>query len=272
MTKSGSSIKLEYKQQTSRNTNNDSNQRQNSDLMYKTQSISATFESCLHTSTSFCDGGSKKMSEMQGAMNNSDSGDNLELYNNSPQQYRKFSCYNSNPTTCSPDILSSKMFVELDLVASVQNASSTVESSPKIIKEPATMTYPMIVVTSDDYGANSLPEKKLVQSSASTIVERTQPDGHEKCVIVATELKESLPSNSTSTTSTSDNLDGMLDRISHDLDYLLNGKEEMIEATTTATIRRARATSRLGIIHQIEEEDDDSVAEANAQNIANTNC
>lgn len=257
MTKSGSSIKLEYKQQSSKNSNNDpsSNQRHNNDLLYKTQSISATFESCLHTSTSFCDGSSKKLNEIQGAAkNSSDSGDNLELYNTSPQQYRKFSCYNSNPTTCSPDILSSKMFVELDLVASVQNAATTIESSPKLVKETTPVAYPMIIVTPDEFAATTTVQD-VKKPLPAVVVERTQPDGHEKAANVTNEVKETQPSSS------SDNLDGMLDRISHDLDYLLNGKEQ----PTTATIRRSRTPSCLGVIHQIDEEDDDSVNEA-------TNC
>lgn len=120
-------------------------------------------------------------------------GKDLEDYSSSPKSFRR----------THPDILSTKVCVELDLVA----------SSMKAAQDYTTFSYapPRITITPDEAIARILEDP-------STKSERQQPEGRERMATkeVLTEDVEARPN------VINDKLDGMLDSISHDLDYLLN--------------------------------------------------
>ncbi|CAG9764098.1 unnamed protein product [Ceutorhynchus assimilis] len=214
----------------------------------KTQSISNAFESCLQSSSSFCDISVKETSSFRKDKNLPVQ----ESYNNSPPTNRPINC--SSVFSQSPDILTTKTCVGLDLVASSMCVTlSKIESSgePSPLKsflkkdkrptEPKTvriMFPPQVIITTDD---NISKTTEVENDSMQT--ERTQPDGHtdistnlEMCTDVQQET--SPVSNGHHVTFKEDNLDGVLNSISQDLDYLLNRSNESESAMGTTTLAR----------------------------------
>lgn len=225
----------------------------------KSQSITATFESCLHTSTSFCDSHKEGSSTPRREKTQPP----LEHYSSSPQTFRKY----PNISTCShsPDILATKVCVELDLVASSLQSSKlhpiTTNEPPRRIIYP-----PKVVITPDDAIAKILETEAVV---VQTERERTQPDGHDESITVEKTVKtldegiktieeeeEEVATASTPSENievSSDKLDGMLDSICHDLDYLLNRSDE-VEAVSTSSLRRVSKPPGASVKHRIPEE------------------
>ncbi|XP_023311270.1 LOW QUALITY PROTEIN: uncharacterized protein LOC108910229 [Anoplophora glabripennis] len=222
----------------------------------KSQSITATFESCLHTSTSFCDSHKEGTSTPR----RDKSQPPLEHYSSSPQTFRKY----PNVTACShsPDILATKVCVELDLVASSLQSSGKLH--PIATNEPPRrIVYPpKVVITPDDAIAKILESETVVVQSDH---ERTQPDGHDESVTVEKAVKtldegiktieEEGDEEATTVTppGNGDKLDGMLDSICHDLDYLLNRSGE-VEAVATSSLRRVSKPPGASVKHRIPEE------------------
>ncbi|KAJ8964500.1 hypothetical protein NQ314_004788, partial [Rhamnusium bicolor] len=218
----------------------------------KSQSITATFESCLHTSTSFCDSHNEATREKTQPP--------LEHYNSSPQTFRK---YPNLPTTCShsPDILASKVCVELDLVASSLQSSNKLH--PIALSEPPRRIIypPKVIITPDDAIAKILETETVVVQPER---ERTQPDGHDESITVEKTIKtleeniksieEVVPEASSSTTASGDKLDGMLDSICHDLDFLLNRSDEVDSGIPNSTLRRVSKPPGASVKHKIPEE------------------
>ncbi|GLV32325.1 uncharacterized protein CBL_00964 [Carabus blaptoides fortunei] len=190
-----------------------------------------------------------------------------------------------------PDILTTRVCVELGLVPSVNpgvEANILVEA-PSIVMcnvevEPgALIDLPQSETTSlpsprcnggvskdlDDNCAEtkSSSSPPLIAVELDDIQERKQPDGREKSCQM-----NDIPSGS------DDNLDGMLDRISLDLDYLLNRTIPEIHITPATLPVHVRKTSKLpasSVRGQIKEEDEqvDSAEENDsAMGIAKTAC
>lgn len=193
-----------------------------------------------------------------------------------------------------PDILTTRVCVELGLVPSVKpgvEANILVEA-PSIVMcnvevEPGSLVElphnesrcngGMSKDLDDTCTADSVDSKNSPPPSAAVevepddiqIQERKQPEGREKTCQMA-EVSAS----------TDDNLDGMLDRISLDLDYLLNRTIPEIHITPATLPMHVRKTSKLpasSVRGQIKEEDEQQVdsAEENddcAMGIAKTAC
>ncbi|XP_063921163.1 uncharacterized protein LOC135135989 isoform X2 [Zophobas morio] len=152
--------------------------------------------------------------------------DAIERYNRSPQLYRKNVPFkiedDSERLRCrSPDIIASKICTELDLVAS--HAPSIVITPEETITQ--ILTTPQVA---DDWS------------------KRTQPDGKE-IATVSDKVAEGA-------TAPGDKLDGMLDRISHDLDYLLNRGDDQDVCAGPST----RKLSKIGATNVIEEENEET--------------
>ena len=152
--------------------------------------------------------------------------DAIERYNRSPQLYRKNVPFkiedDSERLRCrSPDIIASKICTELDLVAS--HAPSIVITPEETITQ--ILTTPQVA---DDWS------------------KRTQPDGKE-IATVSDKVEEGA-------TAPGDKLDGMLDRISHDLDYLLNRGDDQDVCAGPST----RKLSKIGATNVIEEENEET--------------
>ncbi|KAJ8918647.1 hypothetical protein NQ315_013153 [Exocentrus adspersus] len=232
----------------------------------KSQSITATFESCLHTSTSFCD----SHKEPGPTSYKEKPQPSLEHYNSSPQTFRK---YPNVANTCShsPDILATKVCVELDLVASSLQSTNKIHHMAAN-EPPRRIIYPpKVVITPDDAIAKILESETVVMQSDN---ERTQPDGHDEIFAVEKTVKtldedigtikeeeeeeeeeeDAAPCNTSGDPEVGgDKLDGMLDSICHDLDYLLNRKDE-IETVSTSTLRRVSKPPGANVKHRIPEE------------------
>ncbi|KAG5873811.1 hypothetical protein JTB14_038077, partial [Gonioctena quinquepunctata] len=232
-------------------------------LISKSQGIAATFESCMKTTSSFCDSQVDISSTSKGTPH-----PQLEFYNNSPQNCRNYTGISS------PDILSSKVCVELDLVASSLRSSNRGPCLPlRSHKE-----FPIEVT----------PEKAIAGILETEIVdhhpgprnchlyrERTQPDGHDGGIIAETTLetveeeietdtvvctddhsassvvfkKESEKGRETVSVVQSDKLDGMLDSISQDLEYLLN----RTDVPPTSSVKRVPASPKHVVLLEIDD-------------------
>lgn len=190
----------------------------------------------------------------------------------------------------SPDILSNKVFVELDLVAS--SLHGTNKFGAALNMEPARHTAfpPKVIITPDDAIAKILESETVILPSellrADSDRERTKPDGHEEHIgsempleplqeeeeedidsedldkqksIVSSKKKQSVlklsdePVPSLSKLS-DEKLDSVLDSISHDLDYLLNRSVEVEESAQTPTLRRVSKPPGASVKHKIPEE------------------
>lgn len=227
----------------------------------KSQSITATFESCLHTSTSFCDSHKEATSTPRREKTQPP----LEHYSSSPQTFRKYPNIN-NTCSHSPDILATKVCVELDLVASSLQSSNKLH--PMTTNEPPRRIIypPKVVITPDDAIAKILETETVVVQSDH---ERTQPDGHDESITVEKTVKTldegiktieeedeeeaTVPAPSESPEVSGDKLDGMLDSICHDLDYLLNRSDE-VDTVSTSTLRRVSKPPGASVKHRIPEE------------------
>lgn len=226
----------------------------------KSQSITATFESCLHTSTSFCDSHKEVVSTPRRTKQQP----SLEHYSSSPQTFRKYPNISSTYSH-SPDILATKMCVELDLVASSLESSNKLYPPIMNNEPPRRIIYPpKVIITPDDAIAKILETEMVVEQSNH---ERTQPDGHDEDITIEKTVKaldegiktieenkeavRSPPDNNTEVSG--DKLDGMLDSICHDLDYLLNRSDE-VDPVSTSTLRRVSKPPGASVKHRIPEE------------------
>ncbi|XP_050505456.1 uncharacterized protein LOC114338937 [Diabrotica virgifera virgifera] len=214
-------------------------------IVGKSQSIAATFESCLHNMPN-CDSRLDVAATSQRYKQQA----SLEYYNSSPQSFRK---YSGAATICSPDILANKVCVELDLVASsLQRQPSR---SSKVSSTAPSISPDEAIAQILDY---SKDPPLSVPPAEGSYKERTQPDGHDESIIcekalstveevsetemdspevsekpspVNSDIKILVQSASVCESVKSDNLDGMLDSISQDLDYLLNKSDEVAITT-----------------------------------------
>lgn len=156
-------------------------------------------------------------------------GKTLECYFNSPKHYTKtFLNEPSSVLPQSPDILSQKACVEMDLIASfIKPAHSEVKPAKETSEIRLDRRVDLAVVTPDE-AIEKLLENPSLRSSE---LERLQPEGKEKPASNVESLgSEPKPSD--------DNLDGVLSSISHDLDFLLNRTPE-IEAESSSAVTRA---------------------------------
>lgn len=199
----------------------------------------------------------------------------LESYNSSPQNFRKPPNF-ANICTQSPDILSNKVYVELDLVAS--SMQSTTNRKPAVNAESARRVNfpPKVIITPDDAIAKILESETVIIAPENVLLksenERTQPDGHDDCVtteVILEPVKEeeeqltisevvptvsAIVDEEIRPTLSDDNLDGMLDSISHDLDYLLNRSEDVENLVQTSSLRRVSKPPGASVKNKIPEE------------------
>nr|XP_023024388.1 uncharacterized protein LOC111512485 [Leptinotarsa decemlineata] len=261
-------------------------------LTSKSQSIAATFESCLNTTTSFCDSQVDISSTSRSIQQPS-----VELYPNSPQIYRNPPCVSK---ACSPDILSNKVCVELDLVASSLKTTNKIPGVSSTQPTRHNVPAPIVVPTPDEAIATILETEIITFRPLHQYHVRTQPDGHDGCILAETTLEtveevnevepdtpictvnvQPLPSvsvqppdsvqpsvsvvlpidishssvsfdvESTSgdepSSARSDKLDGMLDSISQDLEYLLN----KTDVVPSSTLKRAPKSPKHDISQEI---------------------
>lgn len=214
------------------------------------QGATTAFDAYPHE-TSFCE--KRVFSRDDGT------GKTIENYRSSPKQFRHFQQ--------SPDILSAKVCVELDLVASSVRAIKP-DASPSIEK---TIPLPAITITPDEAIAKLLDDP----STKSDSIERQQPEGREK--IPAGELPLQIPTTSEALED-DDKLEGMLDRISHDLDYLLNRSGEIdpepsVPIPSMGSFRKISKPPAPSIIEEIREETEDEVKIPEAiTEVLRTNC
>lgn len=163
---------------------------------------------------------------------------NLEKYSNSPKQYRRqFPEQQSEMRVC----------VELDLVAQTLRPKEQ-QKTPILLCNIAVNSKPTCssFTTFIDDGSKS--------------AERLQPEGREKTVEPTGGGEKKSP----------DSLDGMLDKISHDLDYLLNrNATEYIPPPPPLITPRSR-----GLPEVIQEEDEEEPAKVpdDITEISRTNC
>lgn len=199
-----------------------------------------TFESYQRETTSF--------SEKRNFSREIDKPKAIENYRSSPKQFRPFQQ--------SPDILSTKVCVELDLVASSVRAINP-DASPSIQKTPI---LPAITITPDEAIAKLLEDP-------STKTERQQPEGREKASVAEASMLQTTkakPCKTVEEADGEDKLDGMLHSISHDLDYLLNRSADVDAETVPAipsggTFRRISKPPAPSIIEEIQEENEEDV-------------
>ncbi|XP_056648749.1 uncharacterized protein LOC130453163 [Diorhabda sublineata] len=242
-----------------------------SSIVVKSQNIAATFESCLQNNPA-CDSHLDKIV----SSNRLKQPASLEHYNSSPQGSRR---YSASATLCSPDILSNKVCVELDLVASSiqcqpnRNIFST--SIPSLSPDKT-------ITTLLDYHIEAPVPARGTETSYK---ERTQPDGHDDSIICeknlstveevsetetdSPEVSEKLlcpenhkckntSTNSGNTAIKSDNLDGMLDSISQDLEYLLNNSED-VNISSIKSASKGPASLRQGISNVVDDDNQDNI-------------
>lgn len=198
----------------------------------------------------------------------------IESYSSSPQSFRKLPNF-VNTCTQSPDILSNKVYVELDLVAS--SMQSTTNRIPIVnIDSTRRVNFPpKVIITPDDAIAKILESETVIIPPENLLLkaehERTQPDGHDDCVtteVILEPVKEEdevtisevVPTVSAVVDEelrpkiSEDKLDGMLDSISHDLDYLLNRSEDVENLVQTSTLRRVSKPPGASVKNKIPEE------------------
>lgn len=180
----------------------------------------------------------------------------LESYSSSPKHFHH--------SQQSPDILSTKVFVELDLVASSMKAAQ--------MPEPTKLGYPppRITITPDEAIAKILDDP----STKGDAVERQQPEGREKILIKEPGAVEEpcIPSQGV------DKLDGMLDSISQDLDYLLNRTSDVevvpvVPAAACVGYRKISKPPAPSVIEEIQEENEDDAKVPEAiTDVLRTSC
>ncbi|XP_071057708.1 uncharacterized protein [Onthophagus taurus] len=183
-------------------------------------------------------------------------------YANNPQQYMAISSMQAE-VKCfhSPDILGSEKFVELDLVASsFQKNPPTSEIKAEIICIPTKVKLPqnppIITITTED-------------SSKEEDDQRLQPEGQEKAQNAVNETVSG-----DNKIRFGDNLDEMMDKISHDLDYLLNDNELAVQKTLPSIQSMKRVSkSQVCIFEQIKEEPEEEVkVPESITNVSRTDC
>jgi hypothetical protein len=180
--------------------------------------VSGAMESYAHTDAIYC---------AQSSLRN----DAIERYNRSPQLYRKSVPFkiedDSERIRCrSPDIIASKICTELDLVAS---------------------HAPSIIITPEE----SITQILTVPQTGDDWTKRTQQPESKEIATVSDKIELEVASGQTG-----DKLDGMLDRISHDLDYLLNRSDD--QDVCGASVRKIKPAN---VINEdiIEEETEEEV-------------
>lgn len=181
----------------------------------------------------------------------------------------------------SPDILSSQVCSDFDLV---KNAPSTCSSSKENSSSSSTKsstvfqtfyTAPKITVTKEE-GSDKIK------------VERQQPDGVEEKKIIADAplqiniqdgtsgvLKQEKSTETTPPGVSEDNLDAVIESISHDLDYLLNHDSELdLEPAAPVNYGSLRRMSKHPpIIEQVEEEEEEEKKDSEiVTSILRTKC
>lgn len=194
--------------------------------------VSGTMESYANVDAIYC---------AQSSIRN----DNIERYNHSPQLYRKNTSFKGDEVSerigrCrSPDIIATKICTELDLIAS---------------------HAPSIIITPEE------PVTQIVSSNSHVVDDwnkRTQPDGKE--------IQSAKNDVKITSTPSEDNLDGMLDRISHDLDYLLNRSEDQ-DVCTGSLKRMPKTTVSTTLNEEIIEETEEIKVPESITDILRTNC
>ncbi|KAL1490850.1 hypothetical protein ABEB36_011535 [Hypothenemus hampei] len=217
----------------------------------KTQAISNAFESCLQTSSNFCTD-LNSLTDSKSSIRN-------EKNHTTPMDITKtnISCFNAyNNFSQSPDILTA---TNLDLVVAHSICTSTksravqnfevpplLKNEHKPMTEPKTVRIifpPQVIVTPDEDSVQIQCERRIKQLSNG------EGDDDGKHVETLLNKQENLNTITTTTTTTDetrrvtfkgdkDHLDGVLDRISHDLDYLLNRGEDNIESSSSISIKK----------------------------------
>lgn len=228
----------------------------------------------------------------------------LELYNSSPKKYRKSpidaALYSESENMypehwyvrgmpdpvlvkppgqflreCPPDILTTRVCVELGYVPTTNSTEASilveapsivlcnVDIEPCQIVEIANSTLPKIEPSKNRRVEISENVEIIeLQEDTELEMERKQPEGREKSH-VSEEIED-------------DNLDGMLDRISHDLDYLLNRTNDVPEIQITpAPSMHTRKTSKPpsnSVRGQIKEEDETEETNCKDSDIGKTAC
>lgn len=196
----------------------------------------------------------------------------LERYSNSPKHYTK-SFLSEAPSVFpqSPDILAPKVCVELDLVAS---SIKTAQTEMKPIVDQTEVRHmkiypsaPLPTITPDEAIEKLLEDPSMRNEE----VERLQPEGREKNVEALDPLIER-----TKVKPPSDNLDGMLDSISHDLDFLLNRTPEIepepsVPVVTGSSFRKISKPPAINIIVE-ESEDETTKLPESITDVLRTSC
>lgn len=170
----------------------------------------------------------------------------LERYSNSPKHYKSFLSEAPSVFPQSPDILAPKVCVELDLVASsIKTAQSEIKPIVEQTEVRHMKIYPTLSTITPDEAIDKLLEDPSMRN------ERLQPEGREKLPPSPIELKP-----------TSDNLDGMLDSITQDLDFLLNRTPEIESESSVPVVTGSsfRKISKPPAINIIVEESEDEAA------------
>lgn len=224
------------------------------------EEIIQSSEFFIQSSTSFCESDKFHFATTERTLYEP----NTECYSTSPQNCNKFHTKNSSQ---SPDILSNKVFAELDLVASSLQGTKTIKKLQ--ITEPARHISfpPKVIITPDDAIAKILeseaillpselpctdikPDKFAVnilsEEHLEPLKEEEEEDLEEHKPRQSTATNESTKSNAlilredqvSSSKLSDEKLDSVLDSISHDLDYLLNRSMEIDEKTSTPCLRR----------------------------------
>lgn len=240
--------------------------------------VSSTIESFVSSDINCCD---YNHHQTGAAPKNHDDDDGLEFYNQSPKLYRKIgsSPFNHHHQRVmaddeanshrddrtmgrcrSPDIISTQICTELDLVAS---------------------HAPSIVVITPDEAISQI----LSNNNNSALLDgKSDDDGNHQPSNYNNKKTDDLDDDNDNMAS--DKLDGMLDSISQDLDYLLNrGDDEMRSSgTITTTVVTATQTGCGGgsrkiskppapsVIQQIQEEEEDIKVPEAITDILRTSC
>lgn len=197
----------------------------------------------------------------------------LERYSNSPKHYTK-SFLSEAPSVFpqSPDILAPKVCVELDLVASsIKTAQAEIKPIVEQTEVRHMKIFPPIVAPTitPDEAIEKLLEDPSMRNEG---IERLQPEGREKLplplepIIEQTKPLEANP----------DNLDGMLDSISQDLDFLLNRTTEIepeppVPVVTGSSFRKISKPPAINIIVE-ESEDETSKLPESVTDVLRTSC
>ncbi|KAK7873757.1 hypothetical protein R5R35_005758 [Gryllus longicercus] len=117
-------------------------------------------------------------------------------------------------------------------------------------------------MTPNDKEKVSPPAPEPVREAVPDIIVGESDDSREKLPSssTVTNVEKSVPKLSVETVKDEDNMEGMLNRISHDLDYLLNRKPYTSNGNVLATPSFNRKTSEppsTAIQSQIKEEEED---------------